>query len=149
MMQFENGSCIAMSKMNNQSPPSIKSIANTKKSEYSAIQSVYRQQYDDKLSESKGINDVGCRELVERQKRKEYTCPPLPNLVNTRKAYLNQKLENKNYSVIVQSTAELDGLYGEDNNERKGNASVAEIDQERSQSKLLAADEQEGSAEPD
>jgi hypothetical protein len=40
------------------------------------------------MSESKGINDVWHNDIKDRERAKEYTFPPLPNLVNAKKAYL-------------------------------------------------------------
>jgi len=56
--------------------------------QYSTAKSHYQQIYEDKLSESKTINNVRCREIKERERTKEYSYPPLPNLVSAKKAYM-------------------------------------------------------------
>eukprot|EP00347_Sterkiella_histriomuscorum_P001870 403370361 len=77
--------------------------------DYSTAKSHYKQIYDDKLIESKTINNIRSKDVKEKERDKEYQYPPLPNLVNAKKAYLKSRLD-QNLSVIVPTQQDTKNL---------------------------------------
>ena len=63
--------------------------------------SVYQQEFDNRVKEAKAINDTNSKDLRDKEKNREYSYPPLPNLVTAKKAYINKKQNN---SIIVDKT---------------------------------------------
>ena len=48
--------------------------------------------------------------MKDRERFKEYSYPPLPNLVTAKKAYLKQKADNQNYSLILDKAEDFEKL---------------------------------------
>jgi hypothetical protein len=51
----------------------------------------YKKEFESKIDESRVINDVSHKDVKDKAKTKEYEYPPLPNLVNAKKAYISNR----------------------------------------------------------
>ena len=71
--------------------------------EYSTAKSHYQQTFDNKLMDSKSINNIRSKEIRDKERVKEYSYPPLPNLVNAKKAFLKNKVATRNLSPLVDA----------------------------------------------
>ncbi|CDW90317.1 UNKNOWN [Stylonychia lemnae] len=84
--------------------------------DYSTGKSTYQQIYDEKLNQSKIINNIRSKDLRENERSKEYNYPPLPNLVSAKNAYQKQKFDNS-VSVIQQNIGNSESLVDNNSNE--------------------------------
>ena len=64
-------------------------------------------QYEDKGSEYKLLNHMKSKDVREKEKEREYSYPPIPNIDSAKQAFLKKRLEEMKLKMSNKSINEV------------------------------------------